>query len=264
MLEYGLFLLTGALAGILAGLLGVGGGIIVVPVLDRVLPAHFPSDLSMHMAVGSSLAIMIFTSLSSGYAYFRRGLIVWPLFYKFLPGLLLGSVTGSFIAMYLSGDILRKAFGIFVIVVALYMFLSKQIRTGEKLPGFFKLSFVGFIVGIISGLFGIGGGIMIVPFFVYCSVEMLKATGTSSICAFPLAIVGTLSLIITGWTSDLSVPVPAGTTGYVYWPAVFFVSVTSILFAPIGTRIAVWLPKGVLKRMFSVLLVIIGINLMMG
>lgn len=257
-----LYLLVGVAAGILAGLLGVGGGIIVVPALTLLFSnGLFSSDLVMHMAVGTSLAIMIFTAISSGYAYHRRGLVIWPLFLKFTPGLLLGTITGAIIAKHLSGRDLTIAFALFLIIIAIRMFFSKTVKAESQLPNLFILTAVSFCVGILSGFFGVGGGIVMVPFFSYCNVPIHKATGTSSACGFPLAIVGTLLLIITGWTMVIANHPPVGTTGFVYWPAAILIAITSILFAPVGTRLAVWLPGLLLKRVFAIVLVLTAIEL---
>ena len=192
-----LYLLVGVVAGILAGLLGVGGGIIVVPALS-LLFSHglFSSTLVMHMAVGTSLAIMIFTAASSGYAYRRRNLVFWPLFWKLLPVYYLGTITGAIVAKHISSRNLTIAFAFFLILIAIRMFFSKLVKGRKAITNIFVLTIISFGVGMFSGFFGIGGGIIMVPFFIYCSLEIYKATGTSSICGFPLAIIGTLSLIM--------------------------------------------------------------------
>ncbi|HVY53330.1 MAG TPA: sulfite exporter TauE/SafE family protein [Gammaproteobacteria bacterium] len=263
MTEQILFLGVGVLAGILAGLLGLGGGIIVVPSLNILLASHFPSVLVMHMAVGTSLAVMVFTALSAAYAYHRRKLVLWPLFYKFIPGLLAGTITGSIVARHLSGHILSIAFGFFLLLVATNMLFSKKPSPHRELPQPLFLNIIAFLMGICSGFFGIGGGTMIVPFFVYCNVDIRKAAGTSALCGFPLALTGATTLIMTGWNTVASYSVPPGTTGYVYWPAAVLIASGSLLCAPLGTRIAVWLPSSVLKKVFSILLYLTAINLIM-
>ncbi len=263
MIEIMLYLLTGVFAGLLAGLLGVGGGLVVVPVLSLLFTPYFPAPLVMHVAVGTSFAIMIFTALSSAYAYHRRRLIFWPLFLRFVPGLLAGTVAGSVIARELSSQHLRFAFAIFIIFVAINMFFSKEVKSRRQLPNLFVLSFFAFLVGILSGFFGIGGGTMMVPFFVYCDIEMHKATGTSAACGFPLAVIGTLSMTITGWTTAIANHAPIGTIGYIYWPAAIIIAISSLLCAPLGTRLAVWLPSRILKCIFAVVLTLTAVNLLL-
>ena len=251
-----LYLTTGVIAGLLAGLLGVGGGIIIVPILNILLAEHFSSVVSMHVAVGSSLAIMVFTALSSSYAYYRRDLIIWPLFYQSAPGLILGVTTGSFIAMYLSSRSLLIAFSIFILFVALDMLLSREVKAQRDLPGLLSFNCLAFVIGIFSGFFGIGGGVLMVPLLVYCNVEMHKATGTSALCGLSIAAAGAICFILTGSHVTGSIQLPYGTTGYIYWPAVIPIALTSVLFAPIGTRLAVWLPAQSLKRIFGVILIL--------
>lgn len=264
MLTLTLYLLTGACTGILAGLLGIGGAIIVVPVLVKLFTPQFPPDLVMHLAVGSSLAIMIFTTLSAAYAYYRRGLISFPLFYKFTPGLIVGAITGSFISRQIPSRGLAIFFGIFMLVVAVNLFFSKKFTVQRPLPGLVVLSSVAFLIGILSGILGVGGGTMMVPFFAYCQIEMHKVTGTSSLCGLSLALTGTLCFIITGWTASMSANLPTGTTGYIYWPAVISIASASLIFAPLGTRLAVLTSGRTLKRIFALLLVVTAYSLLRG
>jgi uncharacterized membrane protein YfcA len=258
-----LYLLTGAIAGIFAGLLGVGGGIVVVPILNLLFSSIFPDYLLMHMAIGTSLAIMIFTAASSTYAYQRHGLIIWSLFLRFIPGMILGTITGTIIAMYLSSRTLQIAFAIFLLLVALKMFDTRKTPSNRQLPQFFGLTIAAFLTGILSGFFGIGGGTLMVPFFVYCSLIMQNATATSSACGFMLAIIGTISLIITGLPATSMPNIPYGTTGFVYWPAVLPIAITSVLFAPIGTQISVWVSPNALQYVFAVALIFTAIYLFM-
>lgn len=262
MIEQILFLATGAIAGSLAGLLGVGGGIIVVPCLNAILPAHFSYELVPHIAVGTSFAIMMFTASSAAYAYHRRGLIIWSLFYKLIPGVLIGTIIGSIIARHLSGRLLLVLFSIFLLIIAFNMFFSKKTRTHNSLPSIIILNSISLLMGLCSGFFGIGGGTMMVPFFLYYNIETRKAAGTAALCGLPLAITGTITLILSGWTSTSIHSAPSGTIGYVYWPAALTIAVASLLFAPVGTRIAVWLPTPILKKIFAILLSITAINLM--
>ena len=256
MVEQLLYLFIGAIAGLSAGLLGVGGGIVVVPLLVILFTSIFPANLLMHMAVGSSLTIMIFTAASTTYAYQRRGLVNWSLFYRFIPGMALGVITGSMIAMYLSSQFLQITFALFLLVIAIKMFDTRKADAQRQLPQMLGLTIAAFCTGILSGFFGVGGGVLMVPFFVYCNVLMQNATATSAVCGLMLAIIGTISLVITGLHAVNISNMPLGTTGFVYWPAVFPIVITSILFAPIGTRIAVSLSPQVLQRIFAIALLV--------
>ncbi len=261
-MEQLLYFLTGAFAGVLAGLLGVGGGIVVAPILVLLFSSIFPADLLMHMATGTSLAIMIFTAASSAYAYQRRGLVIWPLFLRFTPGMVLGALTGTFIAKYLSSYTLQIAFAIFLLLVAIKMFDTRKVDKTRPLPHMTGLTIAAFFTGVLSGFFGVGGGTLMVPFFVYCSVIMQRATATSAACGCVLAVTGTLGMIFMGSSATHIAAIPHGTTGFVYWPAAFPIAITSVLFAPLGTRIAVWVSPLVLQRIFAVVLVLTAIYLL--
>lgn len=250
-----LYLITGATTGLFAGLLGIGGGIIVIPILHKLFGYYFPADQVMHMAIGTSLAIMIFTATSSAYAYQRRGLVLWSLFRQFAPGLAFGTVAGSIIAMHLTSRNLSIAFAIFLFFIAAFIFYSKPIQAQKKLPHSIGMTLSALAIGLLCGFFGIGGGTMMVPFFAYCNVEMHKATGTSAICGLLLAVTGTASLALTGLNATSPIATPWGTTGFVYWPAALVIAAASVIFAPLGTRLAVWLPSRVLKKIFAVIIV---------
>ena len=255
-IELLLYLFIGAIAGLSAGLLGVGGGIVIVPIFSIFFKAIFPSSVLMHMAIGTSLTIMIFTAVSSTYAYQWRGLVQWPLFYRFIPGMALGVITGSLIAMYLTSQFLQISFAFFLLVIALKMFDTRKIHAHRQLPQWFGLNFVAFCTGILSGFFGIGGGVIMVPFFVYCNVPMQRATATSVACGLMLSVIGTISFIIMGLCAVNMSSLPTGTTGFVYWPAVLPVAMTSIFFAPLGTQIAVSISPQLLQRIFAIALLV--------
>jgi uncharacterized protein len=259
-IEQLLFLLTGAIAGSLAGLLGVGGGFIVVPCLNAILRNHFPSPLVPHIAVGTSFAIMIFTASSAAFAYYRRRLIEWDLFYQFMPGAVIGTLIGSIVARYIPGQTLLTAFSIFLIAVAINMLFSHQPKASHASYSLIPVIIISVIPGLCSGFFGVGGGTLMVPFFISCKIEVRKAAGTASLCGLPLAIIGTFSLIISGWANG-AIHTTTDTTGYIYWPAVLTVALASLFFAPIGTRIAVWLPPKTLKKIFAIVLIITAIHL---
>lgn len=266
MMEYLLYLLCGVFAGVLAGLLGLGGGIIVVPTLILLFDHQhiFPPEFAVHAAIGTSLTVMIFTSLSSSFAYARRKLIIWPLFYKFIPGMLLGVLFGSYIAHYLSSDWLRIGFACFMLLIAVQMFLSKPAKMRREIPGLIGLSVPAASIGMLSGFFGVGGGSMMVPYFTYCQVEMHKATGTSAACGFIVAIFGAICFMGASMPTAIPENLPAGTIGYVYWPAALLIAPTSLVFAPLGTRLAVGLSSRILKRIFAIVLVVTAANLLLN
>lgn len=253
-----LYPLIGVLAGLLSGMLGIGGGIVVVPGLVIVFTRFAKMQgFSMHMAAGTSLAIMIITAISSIYAHHQRDNVLWPLFLRLLPGILIGVISGAIFASYLPARILEIIFGVFVFLMALRMFLLIKSKPTRKLPDWPWLSLVAFVIGGKSGLLGIGGGAITIPFLNYCNVPMRKASGTSIACTFPIAIVGAISFAITGF-HVVTIPY---SIGYVYLPAFFGVAIMSLLFAPVGAALASRIDIVLVKRIFGFLLFIVSIKM---
>ena len=250
------YLLTGAVAGVLAGLLGVGGGLVIVPALAMLFARHgFAADTIMHYAVGSSLATIIPTSISSLLAHSRRGGVHWPVVRNMVPGILPGALASAWLAQQLSSTSLALVFGMFAILVAARLFLAVEPAAHRQLPGRFALGVAGSVIGLLSGLLGIGGGSLTVPFLLWHREDIRRAVGTSATIGLPIALAGTLGFVLSG----LDAPVQPGlNSGYVYWPAVAAVALASVLTAPLGARLAHHLPRAILQRVFAVLLVIIG------
>jgi uncharacterized membrane protein YfcA len=254
------YLLLGALAGLLAGLLGIGGGIVIVPVLFFLYHwQDFPRELSMHMAVGSSLATVVFTSLISAYAHHRRGAVLWPSVARLVPGVVVGALLGAAIAGYLPGRTLRVCFGLFELFVGAQLAFGFKPMPHRLLPGSAGMAFAGVIVGSVSTVLGIGGGTLTVPFLLWCNVAIRQAVATSAACGLPIALVGSIGFVVTGWGSAA---LPAWSSGYVYWPAVVSVVAASTFLAPVGAWLAHTLPVTMLKRLFAVIVAIIGIRML--
>jgi uncharacterized membrane protein YfcA len=257
---FGGYMLLGLFAGVAAGLLGVGGGLIIVPVLVGLFAYQgFEPSVTTHLAIGSSLGTIIFTSLSSIRAHHRRGAVLWPVFRSLSGGIVIGAWLGSVIADSLSADPLRIIFALFEWFVAVQLLAGYRPRAHRAIPGRWPLAGAGVGIGTVSAVVGIGGGTLTVPFLVWHNVEMRKAVATSSACGLPIALAGTLGYVITGWGEP---GLPAGSTGFVYWPAVGGVILTSILTAPVGAWLAHRLPANVLRRIFAVLLAILGASLL--
>ena len=267
------YLLVGVFAGLLSGLLGVGGGLVVVPALILIFQYSklFDPELIMHLAVGTSLAIMMLTVSSSAYAYYKRELIAWSVFVRFLPGLCLGVLAGTWLAKQLSSTILMNLFAIFLIIIALRLYfekpakvlnLSKNEQAPLRVPSIGLLSLAASLTGMMSAFFGIGGGLLMVPFFLYIGLNMYESSGTSSICGLPIAIISTITLTFTDSAALTHALVPAGTYGYIYWPAVGLIGIVSVLFAPLGTRLAVHTKPLILKRLMALVLILTAVNLL--
>lgn len=245
----------------MAGLLGIGGGAIIVPVLAWVFEEQGVSPaVLMHVAVGTSLATLIATSLSSIRAHQKRGAIRWPVFCGITPGILAGGLLGSAIAGLLSGDVLRIVFGVFILLVAAQMARGLATKPHRSLPGRVGMAGTGAVIGTISALLGIGGGAMSVPFMTWCNMEPRQAVATAAAIGLPIAIAGTLGFLISGWGHP---QLPAASLGYINLPAFAGIVAASVLFAPLGARIAHRVSPLTLKRIFAIFLVLAGLQMLL-
>jgi uncharacterized membrane protein YfcA len=246
------YLAVGGVSGFFAGLLGIGGGIILVPALLWLLSANgYPAAYVFQAALATSMATILFTAISSLRAHHARGTVVWPIVHVFTPGVLLGASLGSALARYVPVFGLTVFFCIFVLCVALQMGLNLKPRPGRSLPRRAAQMGVAAVIGAVSALVAVGGGAMTVPFLVWCNVPIQRAIGTSAAIGLPIAIGGTVGYVINGWQiQDL----PSGSVGFVFLPALLWTVLASALTAPLGARVVAWLPVGVLKRVFAVLL----------
>lgn len=248
------YLALGTFAGFLAGMLGIGGGLVLVPSLAMMFSTQglFSSDDVLHVALGTSMASIIFTALSSLRAHHSHGAVLWKVVGTITPGILLGTVAGTLIAARVPTRPLAVFFTIFVCFVALQMALNLKPKASRQLPGPWGVGGVGFGIGTLSALVAIGGGAMTVPFLTWCNVRVQQAIGTSAAVGLPIAIGGTAGYIYNGW----HVPgLPTGSLGYVYLPALVVLVLGSMATAPIGARLTHRLPVATLKRIFAGLLV---------
>jgi uncharacterized membrane protein YfcA len=256
------YLGLGAVAGILAGLLGVGGGLIIVPMVVFTLTWQgAPSLHLMHLALGTSLASIIFTSLSSAWAHHQRGAVHWDVVRRIVLGILMGTFLGSCLASRLSTDLLKGVFVVFLFYMGFQMLTNKKPKPTRRLPG--KLGMFGVVngIGVVSSLVGIGGGSLSVPFMVWCNLPVHDAIGTSAAIGFPIAIAGAVGYIVNGLNaSDL----PAYCLGYIYLPALAGIVAASVCTAPLGARLAHSLPVDRLKRVFALLLFVMGAKMLIG
>ncbi|WP_160152675.1 sulfite exporter TauE/SafE family protein [Microbulbifer sp. ALW1] len=256
-----IYLLVGIGAGTIAGLFGVGGGLIIVPALVLVFTAQgIAPEILTHMAVGTSLATIIVTSISSVRAHHGKRAVDWNIVATMAPGILIGSWLGGMTADWLSGPWLQLLIGVFAVGIGIKMWLDglrkAQLPTdGSRLPGKVGLSAVGAFIGWASAIFGIGGGSLTVPFLSRCHVIMQRAVATSAACGLPIAIAGALSFAVQGWHNSL---LPEWSSGYIYWPAFFGIVLTSTVFARVGAHIAHKLSPQLLKNCFAGLLLVIG------
>ncbi|MCK7610120.1 sulfite exporter TauE/SafE family protein [Acinetobacter portensis] len=257
-MELIIFLAIGALAGFAAGLFGVGGGTIIVPLLFIVFTQmDYSPDVIMHLALGTSLATIVVTSISSLMAHHKNGAVIWPVFKNLALPMAIGCFFGAGLAGWLSGIHLQLIVGVFLIWVAYTMFVGakKVVDSTNTLPSSAKQVMAGSVIGGASAIFGIGGGSLTVPYLTRYGVVMQKAVGTSAACGLPIAIAGALGFMIFGMNQQVNIP---NTIGFVHIYAFFGISVMSFFTAKLGAKVAHALSPQILKKCFAVLLVIVG------
>jgi len=253
---------VGLVAGILAGLLGIGGGLVIVPILVYTFTLQGIDDaLLMHIALATSMASICFTSISSFMAHHRRGAVRWDIVRRIVIGILTGTFLGTCVASAMSTGLLKGFFVIFLYVIAAQLLLDKKPKAARDLPGTAGMFGVGNLIGIVSSLVGIGGGSLSVPFMLWCNVAIHRAIGTSAAIGLPIAVAGTIGYIVNGWNAA---NLPAYSVGYVYLPALAGIAAMSILTAPLGVKLAHSLPVPTLKRVFAVLLLVVATKMAWG
>ena len=245
-------LLLGAATGFLAGLLGIGGGMLMVPFVSLILAARgFPADYTVKIAVATSLATICFTSMSSVRAHHQRSAVLWPVVGRLAPGIVIGSLLGAQLAVALPGKALSVLFAVFVAFSATQMFLDRKPKPSRKLPGPLGAFGVGGLIGLLSSLVGAGGAFVSVPFMTWCNVRIHQAVGTSAALGFPVALAGTLGYI---WAGQDVPQMPAGSIGYLYVPGLVVISLASVLTAPLGAKTAHGMDIRPLKKVFALVL----------
>jgi len=257
-----LYLAVGAIGGVLAGLLGIGGGLVIVPMLVFCFELlHLPHELIMHLALGTSMASIIFTSISSSMAHNRRGAVDWKVVREIVIGILIGSFLGSCVASSLSTGVLKGFFVVFLYYVCYQLLTGKKPKPTRQLPGTAGMFGAGGVIGAISSLVGIGGGTLSVPFMVWHNVPIHRAIGTSAAIGFPIAVAGALGYIFSGWGTE---NLPPYSLGYVSLSALVCICVMSVTTAPLGVRLAHSLPVDKLKRFFAVILFLVGTKMLIS
>lgn len=256
------YLGVGAVAGFMAGLLGIGGGLIIVPMLIFAFTRQgIPHDYIMHLALGTSLASIVFTSISSFRSHHKRGAVHWDVFRRIVPGIILGTFIGSFIASLLSTGILKGFFVLFLFYIGIQLLINKKPKSGRELPGIPGMLGAGNIIGLASSLVGIGGGSLSVPFMLWCNLPMHHAIGTSAAIGFPIAVSGAIGYLVNGLGDS---GLPSYTLGYLYMPAIAGIVCASVLTAPIGVRLAHRLPVNKLKRIFALFVLFLAARMLIG
>lgn len=256
--ELGAYLAIGVAVGFFAGLLGIGGGIIIVSALALMFAAHgFPAQYVMHLAVGTSLAAIVSGSWSSFRTHHRHGAVDWPIVRRVTPGLLAGVATGAATSHFLSTAFLKYFFLAVMFLITAQMVFNMRPKPSRDVPGAAGLAAMGIFAGLISSLMGGGAAAVGVPFLTWCNVSTHRAIGTVAAIGFPLSIAGTIAYAASGWNVAGR---PPWSMGFVYVPAAIGISVTSVLVAPYGARLAHRLKGATLRRIFAVFLVLTGLK----
>ena len=256
------YIMIGVFSGFLAGLLGIGGGTILVPgLLFAFSHAGLPTQLQMHLATSTALASIIFSSMVSVYHQQRSLSINWFLFRQLAPGMIIGIVAGAFIALLLSTHFLKLLFSLFLFSVAFKILLNKHRPVKKEIISLtpIKKGVVGFSIGVISGLLGIGGGAIALPIFLRLGLSTHHAIATSSACVLLLSTMGAITFTLTGLHAQ---NLPTGSGGFVYWPAVIGVSVGSVLIVPVGSRLGKRIAGHRLRKIFALFLLVVGITML--
>ena len=255
-----IYLLMGLFVGFFAGLLGIGGGLILVTLMVYLFTAQgFPADRLLHLALGTSITSIVFTSISSLRAHHKHGAVRWDILRTAVPGLVFGTLLGTVVADQLQSKYLAIFFVIFVYYSAVQMFANKKPQPTRQLPGKPGMTAVAVIVGIVSSLVGVGGGVLTIPLMSLCNVPMRQAIGTSAALGLPIAIAGTVGFIVTGLGKD---HLPALSLGYVYLPALIGIVIGTFVTVPWGAKMAHSMPVSQLAKIFSVILFILATRML--
>lgn len=255
------YALIGAASGILAGLLGLGGGVVIIPALAFIFTqqAHIPNDAIMHFAIGTSLASIIVTTLYSFRAQYRYGNFRFELFKQLIPGIFIGTIIGALLSSVIETRMLKILFGLFMIIISTQMFFSfgnsdtRQLKSGSRWMG-------SLFIGTSSGLLGVGGSAFMTPWLNYFNIPIRQAIAASTACGVIISLTGTTTYILTGLqNNDLLIP---WSTGYIYWPAVIAIACSSLLFVNLGVLLSFKLPVITLRYVFAVFVFLVGLNML--
>lgn len=255
-----LYIVLGAMVGFMAGLLGLGGGGILVPLLASIFTYQgMDADHVVHLALGTSLACMIMSSTASTRAHAARGTVVWRVVRGMAPGIMLGTFLTTQIATYINAAYIAVFFALFMALIAGQLFLNWQPTPSQKPTTFRGLLIAGIGIGSVSALAAVGGGFLTVAYLGYKNMDIKKAIGSSAAIGLPIAITGAAGYMISGWSKTLN---DAHTLGYVYAPAFLSISIASVIAAPYGVRCSQKLPEAHLKKIFAVISLLLSIKML--
>lgn len=257
-------LFAGGLGALLQGMVGIGTGIVIIPLLTFLLPHYgIAPALAIHIALATSMAAIVMNSISALISHHKRGNVQWPLFKKMFLFSVLGSCLGAIIASYTSGQHLATIFGIFMVLTAIYLLVKKPVA--DSLDHAVTLSTPqmatgSFSIGLVASLIGTGGGILMVPFLHALKIKMRYAVGTATLIGLPVAMVGAATYMVVGLTTSPATPF---TIGYLHWPAFLAISSAGLLCAPVGAKLATVLPTRLLQQLFAACMIIVGLKMLL-
>jgi uncharacterized membrane protein YfcA len=255
-MDYLLYLGLGAVAGLISGLFGLGGGVVIVPILILSFELQgIAPEISTHMAIGTSLATILVTSMSSVYTHHQKQAIRWHLVTSITPGIVLGALLGGMVALSLSGNLLQLLFGGFLVAVAVQMLVYKPVEQSNSVPKPLWLAVAGTGIGSLSTLFGIGGGSLTTPFLTLNGVKIHHAVGTAAACGFPIALAATL---VYGSATIPAAHLPGSALGYIFLPAWLGIVVISTPCARLGALLAHRTNARLLQKSFGIVLLLLG------
>lgn len=258
-----IYLALGGVVGYFAGLLGIGGGLVLVPVLAMLFTAQdFPADRIFHLALGTTMATIIFTSLASLRTHHAHGAVNWAVVRTITPGIIIGTLGGATLVGTLSSHVLSIIFVAFIFYAATQMLLKISPKPSRHLPGKSGMVAAGGLIGILSSLVAIGGGLLSIPFLTLCNVKLHHAIGTAAAIGFPIAVAGTVGYVINGMMQMQ--PLPEYSLGYIYLPALGWLILASMITAPLGARTTNATQTATLKKIFVVLLFCLGFRMLYG
>lgn len=258
---FAIYLAAGALVGVLAGLLGIGGGMTLVPVLAALFTAqHFAPDHIVHLALGTAMASIVFTSASSVREHWRLGGVDIAIVRRMAPGMVTGSLVSTLAAGWIAQRHLALAFAVIVYAGATQMLLNRKPVAARPLPGPAPLFGAGLVIGTVCGLVSAGGAFLTVPFMLWCGVPLRTAIGTAALLGIPVALVGAVGYLISGWSIA---QLPPWSAGFILLPALAGLVSGSVLTAPFGARLAHRLPVMALKRIFALLLYVLATKMLL-
>lgn len=262
-MEWGLgYLLTGAVAGFFAGMLGIGGGAIIVPMLVWLFEAQgLPRAQVMHLAVGTALATFLFTSMASVRAHASRSAIRWDIGWRMTPGIIAGGLIGSGLSRHVSTAAFAAIFTVVVYAAATSMLIDRKPKAARDLPGAAGMFVAGFLFSALSAFAAVGGAFMTIPFMMWCGVPLLQAIGTASLIGLPIALSGSVGFMLAGFGAE---ELPRWSLGFIYLPALAGVVAAGVLAAPLGAAVAHKTPTRWLKRIFALLFYFVATRMLIA